>query len=238
VRVVVADESALLREGICAMLEGHLEVELAGVCASAAELSRLLSTRRPQVVVVDADATDPAGRPDDAPAGRLREIDREIGIVVLATHVEPALMLQLMDSGGGHAYLLKDRIADAPELIRAIRSVADGRSVVDPRVLEALVEERRRESDSPLAELTPREREILAEIAEGKSNAAIAESLVLTKRAVEKHVHSIFAKLGLGESPSISRRVMATLMYLGEHGRGGAVAGNGNGNGNGVGGRA
>jgi DNA-binding NarL/FixJ family response regulator len=230
IRVVVADESALLREGICAMLEGHLEIELVGVCASAAELERLIATRHPHVVVVDADAPAPNGRADESPAARLHAIDPSVGIVVLAGQVEPEVALELIGSGQARGYLLKDRIHDAPELIRAIRAVSDGRTALDPAVLDAMIEERRRETQSQLSELTARELEILSQIAEGASNAAIAESLVLTKRAVEKHVHSIFAKLGLAESQTVSRRVKATLMYLAE--RGGARrtrAHNGNG---------
>ena len=148
-------------------------------------------------------------------ARSLRETDPDIGVVVLSQYAEPAYALALLESGSSRrAYLLKERIRDRAELIRAIKAVAGGGSVIDPQVVDVLIEARARAARSPLAELTPRERELLAEIAEGKSNAAIAESLVLTKRAVEKHINSIFSKLDLPEAQDVSRRVKATLVYL------------------------
>jgi DNA-binding NarL/FixJ family response regulator len=140
-----------------------------------------------------------------------------MGVVVLSQYVEPAYAISLMGSGTSRrAYLLKDRLRNKAELLRAIRSVAEGGSVIDPAVVDVLIQARTRAERSPLAQLTAREREILAAIAEGKSNAAIADSLVLTKRAVEKHVNSIFAKLDLPAPQDVSRRVTAALLFLAE----------------------
>src|SRR5207302_1371632 len=143
----------------------------------------------------------------------------EVGVLVLSQYAEAAYALALLESGSSRrAYLLKERIRDKAELVRAIRTLVEGGSVIDPQVVDALIEARTRVAESRLAELTPRERELLAEIAEGKSNAAIAESLVLSKRAVEKHVNSIFAKLDLRDAQDVSRRVKAALVYLAEEG--------------------
>jgi DNA-binding NarL/FixJ family response regulator len=148
-------------------------------------------------------------------AARLRETNPDIGVVVLSQHAEPEYAIALLNSGSGRrAYLLKERIRNREDLVGAIETVASGGSVVDQKIVDVLIKARARRARSPLAELTPRERELLAEIATGKSNGAIAESLVLTKRAVEKHVNSIFSKLGLPEDQDISRRVKATLIYL------------------------
>ena len=136
---------------------------------------------------------------------------------MLSQYAEPEYALALLESGSGRrAYLLKERIRNREELIGAIQAVARGGSVIDPKIVDVLIEARARRARSPLAELTPRERELLGEIATGKSNGAIAESLVLTKRAVEKHVNSIFSKLGLPDDQDVSRRVKATLIYLSE----------------------
>ena len=144
----------------------------------------------------------------------------DVGVVVLSQYAEPAYALSLFEHGTGRrAYLLKERIRDRAELIDAIRTVANGGAVIDPLIVDVLIQARSRVADSRLSELTPRERELLAEIAAGKSNGAIAGSLFLTKRAVEKHVNSILSKLDLPESEDVSRRVMATLIYLSEEER-------------------
>ncbi len=217
IRVVVADDSLLIRESLTVMLESRPEIELVGVCSDGKELQRAIESEQPRVVVVDIRMPPSSKDEGIRIAARLRETDPEVGVVVLSQYAEAAYALTLLESGsGGRAYLLKERIRDRDELVRAITTVAAGGSVIDPQVVDALIEARSRVARSPLAELTPRERELLGEIAEGKSNAAIAESLVLTKRAVEKHVNSIFSKLGLPEAQDVSRRVKAALVYLAE----------------------
>ena len=215
VRVVVADDSALIREGLAAMLAGREDVEFAGAGSDGEQLDELIATARPDVVVTDLRMPPSGGREGIRIATRLRHSDPEIGVVVLSQYVEPEFAIELMSEGSSRrAYLLKDKLADAPELVRAIHAVNEGGSVVDPAVVEALIDAQQRKRDAPLAVLTDREREVLSGIAEGRSNAAIAASLVLTKRAVEKHVNSIFAKLELTEAENVSRRVKAALMFL------------------------
>jgi DNA-binding NarL/FixJ family response regulator len=215
IRVVIADDSALIREGLTAMLTDRTDLEFAGAGSDGAELDELIETARPDVVVTDLRMPPSGGREGIRIATRLRRSHPDIGVVVLSQYVEPEFAIELMSEGsGGRAYLLKDRVADAPELVRAIRAVNQGGSVVDPAVVEALIEAQQRKHTSPLAALTEREREVLSLIAGGSNNAAIAESLVLTKRAVEKHVNSIFAKLGLTDAEDVSRRVKAALLFL------------------------
>ena len=164
--------------------------------------------------------TDIRMPPDNSDEGivaatTLREQYPEIGVVVLSQYVEPTYALQLFDGGSqGRAYLLKERLSDVEQLVQAIREVTTGGSVIDPKVVESLVEARSRTKHSPLEHLTPRELEVLSEIAQGKNNAAVAASLVLSERAVEKHINSLFSKLGLGEEPDAHRRVKAVLLYL------------------------
>src|SRR5688500_9793477 len=160
--------------------------------------------------------------PDDSDEGiqaatRLRETNPEVGVVVLSQYATPSYVLALLESGSeGRAYLLKERVKDLDQLVGAIRAVAKGGSVMDPKVVEALVAENARSEASPLNELTPRERDVLREMAEGKNNAAIAEALVLTERSVEKVIHSIFLKLGLTWETAVHRRVKAVILYLAE----------------------
>lgn len=217
IRVVVADDSYVIREGLVATLADEQGIELVGVCSDGNELVATIAAERPAVAVADI-RMPPSGDGEGIRiAVRLRETHPDLGVVMLSQYVEPAYAISLMGSGTSRrAYLLKDRLRDKAELLRAIRSVAAGGSVVDPAVVDALIQARTREDRSPLAQLTTREREILAGIAEGKSNAAIADSLVLTKRAVEKHVNSIFAKLDLPGPQDVSRRVAAALLFLAE----------------------
>src|SRR5438045_5549431 len=148
-------------------------------------------------------------------ASRLRKTHPEIGVVVLSQYAEPAYILELLESGSaGRAYLLKERVNHRGQLFDAVRAVHSSGSYIDPKVVELLVESRARRELSPLSHLTARERDTLAEIAKGKNNEAIAESLVLTKRAVEKHINAIFMKLGLAQADEVSKRVKATLMFL------------------------
>jgi DNA-binding NarL/FixJ family response regulator len=218
-RVVVAEDSYLVREGLTMLLEGEPTVDVVATCEDRDALVSLVDAEKPDVVLTDIRMPPGEGDEGIEVAGALRHSHPEIGVVVLSHYMEPRYALMLLDGGSdGRAYLLKERLHDRAELVRAIRAVADGGSVIDPKIVEVLVTARSQAESSPLAELTPRESEILAEIATGKSNAAIAESLVLTKRAVEKHINSIFWKLGLTNSEDVSRRVKATLMYLADEG--------------------
>lgn len=215
IRVVVGEDSFLAREAISALLQSTDEIELVAACEDADSLRATIAEERPDVVLTDIRM--PPGNRDEGirVAGELRETLPGIGVVVLTQHAEPAYAALLFDGGSeGRAYLLKERLKDRAELVRALRTVADGGSVVDPVVVERLLEAQRHREDDRIATLSPRELEILGLIAEGRSNAAIAEKLVVTKRAVERHINSIFLKLGLREDEDVSRRVKAALLYL------------------------
>jgi DNA-binding NarL/FixJ family response regulator len=219
IRVVIAEDSYVIREFVTATLSAAPSVELLAVCSNGNELQQAIEIWDPEVVLTDIRM--PPSRADEGVriASNLRETRPDIGVVVLSQYAEPAYAMSLLEHGtGGRAYLLKERIRDKQELIGAIEAVARGDSVIDPMIVDVLIEARSRAAKSRLSELTPRERELLAEIASGKSNGAIAESLVLTKRAVEKHVNSIFSKLNLPETEDVSRRVKATLIFLSEEG--------------------
>jgi DNA-binding NarL/FixJ family response regulator len=223
IRVVVAEDSYVIREFLTQTLSAAPGVELVAVCTNGKELQTAIDTWALDVVLTDIRM--PPSRTDEGTriAARLRETHPHVGVVVLSQYAEPAYALSLLEHGtGGRAYLLKERIRNKEELLDAIEAVAGGGSVIDPVIVDVLIASRARAAKSRLAELTPRERELLAEIAAGKSNGAIAESLVLTKRAVEKHVNSIFAKLSLPETQDVSRRVKATLIFLSEEGSDGS----------------
>jgi len=214
-RVVVADDSYLIREALVQLLAEDGEVDVVAACGDYDATLAAVEAERPDVVVTDIRM--PPSQTDEGirVAQALHELSPETGVVVLSQYSDPQYALLLLEHGSaGRAYLLKERIHDRAELASAVAEVAQGGSVIDPKIIDVLVAARTRAEESPLAELTPREREILAEIAAGKSNAAIAESLVLTKRAVEKHINSIFLKLGLSQSQDASKRVKATLMFL------------------------
>jgi DNA-binding NarL/FixJ family response regulator len=216
-RVALADDSLIVREGIREMLHNEPALEVVAVCADHDSLMRSVDVVAPDVVLTDIRMppthTDEGIRIADA----LRESHPRIGVVVLSQFADPVYALALFQSGSdGRAYLLKERVRDRLQLMSAIEAVADGGSVVDPKIVEGLVSARARADRSPLSELTPRELEVLAEMAQGKSNTAIAESLVLTKRAVEKHINSVFMKLNLSAAEDVSKRVKATLMFLAE----------------------
>ena len=217
--VVVAEDSYVIREFLTATLSATPEVELVAVCSNGKELERAIEVWDPDVVLTDIRMPPTHGEEGVRIAAQLRETRPHVGVVVLSQYAEPAYALRLLEQGtAGRAYLLTERIRDKEELIRAIEAVAHGGSVIDPIIVDVLIAARTRVAKSRLAQLTPRERELLAEIAAGKSNGAIAESLVLTKRAVEKHVNSIFSKLDLPETQDVSRRVKATLIFLAEEG--------------------
>ena len=187
------------------------------MCSDLDSLLAAVEAGHPDVVVTDI-RMPPTGTDEGIrAAATLRETHPEIGVVILSQHDDPAYALALLESGSeGRAYLLKERVSDRGQLASAVEEVARGGSVIDAKIVEALVHARARSEASPLAELTARERDVLAEIATGKSNAAIAESLVLTKRAVEKHINAIFMKLGLAQADDVSKRVKATLIFLAE----------------------
>ena len=215
VRVIVAEDAFLAREAIEQVLARAPEVELVAVCEDRYSLLAAIEEHEPHAVVTDI-RMPPTGTDEGIQVAQaVRETHPGMGVVVLSQFVEPAYALALLESGSaGRAYLLKERIHDSEQLIRAIKAVVAGESVIDPRVVDSLVEAQARQQNSPLAQLSEREAEVLAEIAQGKSNSAIAESLFLTKRAVEKHINSIFLKLDLREVDDVSRRVKATLIYL------------------------
>ena len=215
IRVVLAEDNALLREGITRMLASDEHLELAGVACDLPELLSLVDAEEPDVVVTDI-RMPPTGTDEGIRAAAwLREHRPNVGVVVLSQYTAPAYALSLLEEGSaGRAYLLKERVAGASELLHAISAVAEGGSVIDPSVVDELVQARAKRPKSDLDWLTPRESEILAEMAQGKSNGAIAASLGVSERAVEKHSNAVFAKLGLSEGQNLNRRVKAVLVYL------------------------
>ena len=211
-RVVVADDSVLLREGVVRLLE-EAGIEVAGQAGDADELLRKVRAHKPDVAIVDVRM--PPTNTDDGlrAAQRIRAELPGVAVLVLSQYVEEGYALELLEAdAAGVGYLLKDRVAEVERFIDAVRRVADGGSALDPQVVSQLLGRRRRED--PLAELTPREREVLEQMAEGRSNQAIAAQLVVSERAVEKHVTSIFSKLELETRPDDHRRVLAVLAYL------------------------
>ncbi len=216
-RVVIADDSYLFRAALESILEGVDTVELVGSVDTLDGLNEAVEVVRPDVVITDI-RMPPTGTDEGIQfARRLREVSPAVGVVVLSQFAEASYVLELLKSGSrGRAYLLKDRVRDIDQLLAAIEAVKASRSLIDPVMVDLLVSARSQSELSPLAELTPREREVLAEIAAGKSNRAIGQSLSLTKRAVEKHVNSVFAKLSLGSSEELSPRVAAALLFLAE----------------------
>lgn len=219
IRVVVAEDQYLVREGIRRLLETRHDLEVAAVCGDLDSLLAAVEAETPDVVLTDIRM--PPGDSDEGiqAAARLRETHPDVGVVVLSQHANPSYALALLQSGSaGRSYLLKERVQDLEQLASAIYSVAEGGSVIDPKVVEALVAENARGEESPLNQLTPRERDVLREMAAGKSNAAIGESLLLAERSIEKVIHSIFLKLGLTWETSIHKRVKAVVLYLAESG--------------------
>lgn len=215
---MVAEDDYLVRQGIRLALESIENVEVVDVVADLPSLLRSVEASHPDVVLTDIRM--PPTKTDEGirAADQIRSLDPRIGVLVLSQYAEAEYAVALLDHGAeGRGYLLKERVSDVGQLRDAISEVARGGSVVDPEVVQALVNDRSRRKQSPLKDLTPRETEVLALVAQGKNNANIASSLFLTERAVEKHINSIFSKLGLSEEPDINRRVKATLLYLSEH---------------------
>ena len=218
-RVVFAEDDYLVREGTAALLA---EVEDLEIVATVVDLDTLLGAvekHRPDVVLTDIRMPPTHSTEGIDAAKRIRAEHPETGVVVLSQFVEDEYAYDLLKDGAeGLGYLLKERVADVGEVVRALREVAKGGSVLDPKVVEGLVARKDRLASSPLAQLTDREREVLDQMAQGRNNAAIAKELFLTERAVEKHINSLFHKLGLSEEPNVHRRVMAVLTFLREGG--------------------
>lgn len=215
IRVILAEDDFLVREGVRRVLEAIEEVTVVAACADGDELLVAVDAHAPDVVVTDV-RMPPSGADEGIRiANRLRRTHPAVGVVVLSQFAEPEYALALLEHGSHQrAYLLKERVHDRSGIAQAIRDVMRGGSAFDATVVDALVAAQDAAEASPLSALTPREREVLGAVAQGKSNAAIAESLVLTKSAVEKHINSIFGKLGLAGAQDISHRVKAALMYL------------------------
>ena len=217
IRIVVAEDHFLVREGVRRLLDTQPELQVVAACGDLDGLLEAVERERPDVVVTDIRM--PPGDADEGiqAAERLRVSHPDVGVVVLSQYLEPSYALALLEGGTARrAYLLKERVQDLEQLTAAIRAVAGGGSAIDPKVVESLVAEKSRVEASPLHQLTPRERDVLREMAEGKNNAAIAESLFLTERSVEKVIHSIFLKLGLAWETAVHKRVKAVILYLAE----------------------
>jgi DNA-binding NarL/FixJ family response regulator len=215
VRVVVADDNLITREGIVQLLEPEFDV--VATCGDLPELLEAVERERPDVVLTDIRM--PPSHSDEGirVANRLRVSHPGIGVIVLSQFDEPMYALSLLEAGSDRrGYLLKERVHDRAELRQAVHTVVRGGAVIDPTLVDSLVQGKVAIDRSALSELSPRERQVLAEIAQGKSNTAIAEALVLSKRAVEKHINSIFLKLGLAFADDVSKRVKAALMFLSE----------------------
>jgi DNA-binding NarL/FixJ family response regulator len=215
IRVVLAEDSLLVREGVTRLLGRSPDIEVVATCDDLPSLRRAVRLNRPDVVVTDIRM--PPDHEDEGirVAVELRRTAPGVGVVVLSQFADPTCALALVEEGSsGRAYLLKERIAEPDQLAAAIRAVAGGGSMIDPVVVDGLVSGGRSSRRSALDDLTDREREVLAGMAEGKSNAAIARAVFLAERSVEKHIHAVFSKLGLPPEPDAHRRVKAVLVYL------------------------
>jgi DNA-binding NarL/FixJ family response regulator len=218
-RVALAEDSILVREGLVQMLGADDVVDVVATCADLPSLRSSIEQMQPDVVITDIRMPPTNSDEGIRIAEDLRATHPLLGVVVLSQFSEPEYALALLSGGSDRrAYMLKERVHNRAELLSAIRTVAAGGSWIDPKVVEGLVASKARAYQTPLTELTERETEVLAHIAQGASNAAIAESLVLTKRAVEKHINSIFLKLGLVDADNVSKRVKATLVFLADDG--------------------
>ena len=215
IRLVLAEDHYLVREGVRRLLEAQPGISVVAVCEDLDSLLDAVDRERPDVVVTDVRM--PPGHSDEGirAARRLRETHPGLGVVVLSQYANPSYALALLDTGSaGRAYMLKEHVDDLDQLIAAITAVSEGGSHIDPKVVEGLVADRARSAASPLSQLTPRERDVLRKMAEGRNNASIAEDLVVTERSVEKVINSIFMKLGLTWEPAVHKRVKAVILYL------------------------
>lgn len=217
-RVLIADDSYLIREGLRQLLALAPQIRVVGQCVDEPSLLAAVDAEAPDVVVTDIRM--PPTQTDEGMriARRLRQTHPGVGVVVLSQHESAVYAADLLDGGAaGRGYLLKDRIHDLDHLVSTLTAVAAGECRIDARLVDELVARQRRTQHSLLGELTPRQRDILADVAQGKSNLAIARDRDLTLRAVEKHVSEIFGRLGLANDETMSRRVRATLLYLDQH---------------------
>jgi len=211
-RVVFAEDNYLVREGTAALLASSDDVELIGTAEDLDGLLAAVVEEKPDAILTDIRMPPTNTTEGIEAAKRIRAEHPGIGVVVLSQFADEAYAYDLLkDGAAGVGYLLKERVADVGELVRALQEVSRGGSVLDPKVVEALVAAKARMASSPLAQLTDREREVLEQMAQGKNNASIAKALFLTERAVEKHINSLFHKLGLSEETEVHRRVMAVL---------------------------
>ncbi len=218
-RVVIADDNYLVREGTRRLLEDSGEVDVVAAVGTPHELLDAVERLRPHAVIADIRMPPRHDMEGIEAAHQIRANHPGIGVLVLSQHADEAYAFQLLKDGtAGLAYLLKERVGDLEELVHALRATVAGRSVIDPVVVEALLERRQRLARSPLRSLTPRETDVLREMAQGKTNAAIATDLGVSESAVEKHANAIFSKLGLSEEKQIHRRVAATLAFLRDSG--------------------
>ena len=217
--VALGEDSIIVREGVRQLLAGDPGIDVVGAVGDLDSLREVCEQAKPDVLVTDIRMPPTSTDEGIRFAAELRDAHPKMGVVVLSQFSDPAYALALLDRGSdGRAYLLKERVHNRAELTAAIHAVAEGGSMIDPKIVEQLVHTRGQMDNSPLKELTAREREVLSEIAQGKSNLAIAEALFLTKRAVEKHINAIFLKLGLADAQDVSKRVTAALMFLAEAG--------------------
>jgi DNA-binding NarL/FixJ family response regulator len=216
-RVMIAEDSLLVREGVRQVIDRQPDLSVVGDYPDVRELSDALREQVPDVVVTDVRMPPTFTDEGIRMAVDLRDTHPDIGVVVLSQYAEPAYARDLLAGGSARrGYLLKERVSEPDQLAEAIRTVAQGGSVIDPSVVDLLVSASSRGPASALSSLTPRELEVLDQVAQGKSNAAVAASLFLTERAVEKHINALFAKLGLAVTPDVNRRVTAVLMLLSE----------------------
>lgn len=215
VRIVFGEDHHLAREGIRRLLEAQPELEIVAVCGDLGSLMAAIDNHHPEVLLTDI-RMPPTGTDEGIKAAEhLKEVDPDAGVVLLSQYADPELAVAFFAAGSrGRGYLLKERVWDVEQLVTAIQEVSRGGSVIDPDVVDVLVTALSRSAASPLSDLNPREAEILAHMAQGKSNAAIAASVFLSDRAVEKYINSIFSKLGVSQESDLNRRVKAVLVFL------------------------
>jgi len=219
-RIVIAEDNYLVREGTRRLLEDSGQMDIVAAVSNADELLEAVAQLRPDAVLTDIRMPPGHQMEGIAAAHAIRASFPHVGVVVLSQHADEAYAFELLKRGAaGLAYLLKERVGELDELLRALREVVAGRSVIDPRVVELLISHRARLAQSPVSLLSPRELDVLRQMAEGRTNRAIAEALILSESAVEKHINAIFGKLGLSEEPQLHRRVAAVLAYLRDSGR-------------------